>query len=87
MAAAQSSRTVEEIWAHSKMAEEDRAMLKDSDYPGPPRSLASVLSSESSINAPAFLPLPIEQLTTRVSPECAIPGASWMCPHTSTRGR
>ncbi len=29
MAAAQSSRTVEEIWAHSKVAEEDQAMLKD----------------------------------------------------------
>jgi hypothetical protein len=29
MAAAQASRTVEEIWAHSKMAEEDRSMLKD----------------------------------------------------------
>ncbi len=29
MAAAQSSRTVEEIWAHSKVAEEDRSMLKD----------------------------------------------------------
>jgi hypothetical protein len=28
MAAAQASRTVEEIWAHSKMAEEDREMLK-----------------------------------------------------------
>jgi hypothetical protein len=32
MAAAQSSRTVEEIWAHSKMAEEDREMLKDTSW-------------------------------------------------------
>ncbi|MGW8249168.1 MAG: zinc ribbon domain-containing protein [Anaerolineales bacterium] len=32
MAAAQSSRTVEEIWAHSKMAEEDREMLKESSW-------------------------------------------------------
>lgn len=32
MAAAQSSRTVEEIWAHSKMAEEDREMLKTESW-------------------------------------------------------
>jgi len=32
MAAAQSSRTVEEIWAHSQMAEEDRAMLKEESW-------------------------------------------------------
>ncbi len=32
MAAAQASRTVEEIWAHSKMAEEDRAMLKEESW-------------------------------------------------------
>lgn len=32
MAAAQSSRTVEEIWAHSKMAEEDREMLKEKSW-------------------------------------------------------
>ena len=32
MAAAQSSRTVQEIWAHSKMAEEDREMLKDESW-------------------------------------------------------
>ncbi len=32
MSAAQASRTVEEIWAHSKMAEEDRAMLKEESW-------------------------------------------------------
>jgi membrane protease subunit (stomatin/prohibitin family) len=32
MAAAQASRTVEEIWAHSKVAEDDRAMLKDESW-------------------------------------------------------
>jgi membrane protease subunit (stomatin/prohibitin family) len=32
MAAAQSSRTVEEIWAHSKMAEDDREMLKEESW-------------------------------------------------------
>ena len=32
MAAAQSSRTVEEIWAHSKMAEADREMLKEASW-------------------------------------------------------
>ncbi|MFH2072377.1 MAG: zinc ribbon domain-containing protein, partial [Actinomycetota bacterium] len=32
MAAAQSSRTVEEIWAHSKVAEDDREMLKEENW-------------------------------------------------------
>ena len=32
MAAAQSSRTVEEVWAHSQMAEEDREMLKEESW-------------------------------------------------------
>lgn len=32
MAAAQASRTVEEIWAHSKMAEEDREMLQEKSW-------------------------------------------------------
>jgi membrane protease subunit (stomatin/prohibitin family) len=32
MAAAQASRTVEEIWAHSKMAEEDKEMLKEESW-------------------------------------------------------
>ncbi len=32
MAAAQASRTTEEIWAHSKVAEEDRAMLKEESW-------------------------------------------------------
>ena len=32
MAAAQASRTTEEIWAHSQMAEEDRAMLKEESW-------------------------------------------------------
>jgi hypothetical protein len=32
MAAAQSSRTVEEIWAHSQMAEEDRSMLTEKSW-------------------------------------------------------
>ncbi len=32
MAAAQASRTVEEVWAHSKMAEDDRAMLKEESW-------------------------------------------------------
>jgi rRNA maturation endonuclease Nob1 len=32
MAAAQASRTVEEIWSKSKMAEEDRDMLKEKSW-------------------------------------------------------
>lgn len=32
MSAAQASRTVQEIWAHSQMAEEDRAMLKEESW-------------------------------------------------------
>lgn len=31
-AAAQASRTVEEVWAHSKMAEEDREILKETSW-------------------------------------------------------
>jgi len=32
MAAAQASRTVEEIWAHSQVADEDREMLKEKNW-------------------------------------------------------
>lgn len=32
MSAAQSNRTVEEIWAHSKMAEEDREVLNEESW-------------------------------------------------------
>ncbi|MCX8030866.1 MAG: hypothetical protein N3A59_04705 [Thermodesulfovibrionales bacterium] len=32
MAAAQASRTVEEIWAHSQVAEDDRKMLKEENF-------------------------------------------------------
>lgn len=32
MAAAQASRTVEEVWAHSKVAEQDREMLKEESW-------------------------------------------------------
>lgn len=32
MAAAQSSRTVEEVWSHSKVAEEDREMLQEKSW-------------------------------------------------------
>jgi RNA polymerase subunit RPABC4/transcription elongation factor Spt4 len=32
MAAAQASRTVEEVWAHSKVSEEDLAMLKEKSW-------------------------------------------------------
>jgi DNA-directed RNA polymerase subunit M/transcription elongation factor TFIIS len=32
MAAAQANRTVEEVWAHSKMAEEDREMLQEKSW-------------------------------------------------------
>jgi len=32
MAAAQASRTVEEVWVHSKMAEEDREMLQEKSW-------------------------------------------------------
>ncbi len=34
MAAAQASRTVEEVWAHSKVAEQDREMLKEESWRG-----------------------------------------------------
>ncbi|HSO26595.1 MAG TPA: zinc ribbon domain-containing protein [Anaerolineales bacterium] len=46
MAAAQASRTVEEVWAHSKMAEDDRAMLKEESW------RAGVRATCPSCNAP-----------------------------------
>lgn len=46
MAAAQASRTVEEVWAHSKMAEEDRQMLKEESW------RAGVRASCPNCNAP-----------------------------------
>lgn len=46
MAAAQASRTVEEIWAHSKMAEDDRAMLTTESW------RAGVRATCPSCNAP-----------------------------------
>jgi predicted amidophosphoribosyltransferase len=46
MAAAQASRTVEEVWAHSKVAQEDREMLKDESW------RAGVRATCPSCNAP-----------------------------------
>jgi membrane protease subunit (stomatin/prohibitin family) len=46
MAAAQANRTVEEIHAHSQMAEEDRAMLKEESW------RAGVRATCPSCNAP-----------------------------------
>lgn len=46
MAAAQASRTVEEVWAHSKVAEEDREMLKEAGW------RASVRATCPNCNAP-----------------------------------
>lgn len=57
MAAAQASRTVEEIWAHSKMAEEDRVMLKDESW------RAGVRATCPSCNAPL-------EKNVKFCPEC-----------------
>ncbi len=57
MAAAQASRTVEEIWAHSKMAEDDRAMLKDESW------RAGVRATCPSCNAPL-------EKNVKFCPEC-----------------
>jgi len=46
MAAAQASRTVEEVWAHSQVAEADRAMLKEESW------RAGVRATCPSCNAP-----------------------------------
>ena len=60
MAAAQSSRTVEEIWAHSQVAEDDRAMLQEKNW------RAGVRATCPKCNAP---------LTSNVKfcPECGAP--------------
>jgi membrane protease subunit (stomatin/prohibitin family) len=57
MAAAQSSRTVEEIWAHSQMAEEDRGMLKEESW------RAGVSASCPACHAPL-------QTNAKFCPEC-----------------
>lgn len=57
MAAAQSSRTVEEIWAHSQMAEKDRGMLKEESW------RAGVRANCPQCNAPL-------QTNAKFCPEC-----------------
>lgn len=57
MAAAQASRTVEEVWAHSKVAEEDRSMLKDENW------RAGVRAACPKCNAPL-------QKNVKFCPEC-----------------
>jgi len=57
MAAAQASRTVEEIWAHSKMAEGDREMLKEESW------RAGVRATCPSCNAPL-------EANVKFCPEC-----------------
>jgi len=51
MAAAQSSRTVQEIWAHSKVAEEDRAMLTEQTSDTPIDRLQPVASAQEILGA------------------------------------
>lgn len=57
MAAAQASRTREEIWAHSKVAEEDRNMLKEESW------RAGVRATCPNCNAPLAA-------NTKFCPEC-----------------
>jgi len=57
MAAAQASRTVEEVWAHSKVAEEDRSMLKEENW------RAGVRATCPKCNAPL-------QKNAKFCPEC-----------------
>jgi membrane protease subunit (stomatin/prohibitin family) len=68
MAAAQSSRTVEEIWAHSKMAEEDRQMLTEKSW------REGVRATCPSCNAPLAT-------NAKFCPECGakIQGAGGFC--------
>lgn len=63
MAAAQASRTVEEIWAHSKMAEDDRSMLKDESW------RAGVRATCPKCNAPL-------DKNVKFCPECGSPIAN-----------
>jgi len=60
MAAAQSSRTVEEIWAHSQVAEEDREMLKEKSW------RAGVRATCPNCNAPLAADV-------KFCPECGAP--------------
>jgi membrane protease subunit (stomatin/prohibitin family) len=68
MAAAQSSRTVEEIWAHSRMAEEDREILKEESWRE--GAVASCPQCEAPLAA-----------KTKFCPECGAPiGRPAACP-------
>ncbi|HTX90841.1 MAG TPA: zinc ribbon domain-containing protein [Anaerolineales bacterium] len=60
MAAAQSSRTVEEIWAHSQVAESDRSMLKEESW------RAGVRATCPKCNAPLAA-------NAKFCPECGAP--------------
>jgi membrane protease subunit (stomatin/prohibitin family) len=60
MAAAQASRTTEEVWAHSKVAEEDREMLKDESW------RAGVRATCPKCNAPLAK-------NVKFCPECGAP--------------
>ncbi len=51
MAAAQASRTVEEVWAHSKVAQEDREMLKDESWRAGVRATCPSCSAPLAANA------------------------------------
>jgi hypothetical protein len=68
MAAAQSSRTVEEIWAHSQMAEEDRQMLTEKSW------REGVRATCPSCNAPLAT-------NAKFCPECGakVQGAGGFC--------
>lgn len=57
MAAAQASRTVEEVWAHSKVAEQDREMLKEESW------RAGVRATCPACNAPL-------KANSKFCPEC-----------------
>jgi hypothetical protein len=51
MAAAQASRTVEEVWAHSKVAEEDREMLKEESWRAGVRATCPACNAPLAANA------------------------------------
>jgi len=87
MAAAQSNRTVEEIWAHSQMAEEDRAMLKEESWRAGVRATCPSCNAPLATNA-KFCPECGAKIQTQAHcTECGakLPPGTKFCPECGTK--
>lgn len=87
MAAAQASRTVEEIWAHSKVAEGDREMLKDESWRAGVRATCPQCNAPLAENAKFCPECGAAILTEKICANCGAkvkPGTKF-CPDCGTK--